>query len=74
MTIRTPLVLLGFGLGGLLIACWGSSREDPSQPALNDLRLRAIEAQRTSAEASRRERELTERWQRAHAAMGTTPR
>jgi hypothetical protein len=56
MTQGTAIVLLGCGLGALLIA----SRSNWHQEAT--LRERAIEAQRLSAQASQRARELTERW------------
>lgn len=63
MTRGTTLVLLGFGLGALLVANRGTTREDPRAPSrVNQLRARAIEAQRTSAMASRRAREVTALW------------
>lgn len=53
------LVLLSLGLGTLLVASRpGASREAVSP----SLRERAIEAQRISARASLRARELTARW------------
>jgi hypothetical protein len=69
MTTETTLVLLGFGLGALLIAKTGSTREDPRVTfPRNQLQESAIMAQRTSAIASRRARTLTALWleQEAH--------
>ena len=63
----TALVLLGFGLGALLVANGGNTRE-PRPPSLNDpLRARAIEAQRTSMAAAQRARELTALWSEQEA-------
>lgn len=63
MKLETTLVLLGFGLGALLIAKTGNAREENRPTSLNDqLRARAIEAQRTSMIAARRARELTSLW------------
>lgn len=57
-------MLLGFGLGALIVAKQGNPRKDPQTPAPDDqLRARAIEAQRTSAKASQRARELTALYQ-----------
>jgi hypothetical protein len=70
MTTGTAFILLDFGLGALLVAKQGSPREDPRAPSLNEeLRARAIEAQRASARASQRSRELTSRWLEQEARL-----
>jgi hypothetical protein len=57
-------VLLGCGLGALVVVSRSGARRGAT------LRDRAIEAQRISAQASQRARELTERWI-ASQARGT---
>jgi hypothetical protein len=70
MTTGTALILLGFSLGALLVAKQGSPREDPRAPSLNEeLRAHAIEAQRASARASQRTRELTALWLEQEARL-----
>jgi hypothetical protein len=56
------LALLGFGLGALLVNAVARSSPRPSTTTLADLRTRAIEAQRISAIASQRARDLAARW------------
>lgn len=66
MSTGTTLVLLGFGIGALILTSPRTRREDPRAPAPtadDQLRARAIEAQRASARASQRARELTAQWQ-----------
>jgi hypothetical protein len=58
MTPGAAILLLGCGLGVLVVA----SRSGPQLRQEATLRDRAIEAQRISAQASQRARELTERW------------
>jgi hypothetical protein len=63
VTSGTALILLGFGLGALAIMSQDSTRTDPRALSADDqLRERAIEAQRASATAARRARELTTLW------------
>lgn len=59
MTSGTALVLLGFGLGALIMA--GQSATAP-RSSTDELRARVLEAQRISAAASRRARELAALW------------
>lgn len=76
MTSGTALILLGFGLGALAIVGQNGPRPDPRALSADDqLRARAIEAQRTSATAARRARELTTLWleHRARLSDQRTP-
>lgn len=71
MTTGTALVLLGFGLGTLLMADQSSPRSSPRAAAeshADELRARVIEAQKISAAASQRARELAALWSRAEDA------
>lgn len=60
MTRGTTLVLLGFGLGALILAGQSSPRAEAAPR--DALRARAIEAQRISAIATQRARDLAARW------------
>lgn len=59
------LTLLGFGLGALIMTGGGQTAPRASADALRD---RAIEAQRISAAASQRARELAAQWSAAEEA------
>lgn len=67
MTPGTVLVLLGFGLGTLIMAGQSSPRATAESHA-DELRARVIEAQRISAAASQRARELAALWSRSEDA------
>lgn len=70
MTSGTALILLGFGLGALAIMGQDKTRPDPRALSADDqLRARAIEAQRTSATAARQARELTTLWLEQRARL-----
>lgn len=63
MTPGTALVLLGFGLGAWMMAIQSTPQTTASpRERADDLRTRAIEAQRRSAIASQVARDLTSQW------------
>jgi hypothetical protein len=66
----TTLVLLGFGLGLLMVTKQGSPRASPLD---DQLRARAIEAQKISAIAACRARELTALWLEQKARLHLVP-
>jgi hypothetical protein len=59
VTPATALVLLGFGIGALMMAA--------GQPNPRTLREQALDAQKTSAQAAQRARELMEKWNKERA-------
>lgn len=63
------IILLGFGLGAL-VGLSQRSTDPRSAEHGEKLRERAIEAQRASAEAARRARDLTALWQETLTAAG----
>jgi hypothetical protein len=68
-------MLLGFGLGALVAVSQRSAGTDPrSAPSAALLRARAIEAQRISAVASQRARELAAWWSDQEAKERTALR
>jgi hypothetical protein len=61
-------MLFGFGLGALIMAGQSSPRTlAPPHESADALRARAIEAQRISAIASQRARDLATQWSNQHA-------
>lgn len=71
MNATTAFVLLGFGLGALVMVNGAAQREPSLRTRADDLRQRALEAQRISARASQSARDAAARWSAAEDAART---